>query len=136
MAIGIAARDFLAADLSTVAISTTVVDGVGFTSLVIPVYDCETVCVQGKVTGGSASNTLTCDFALAASFDGVTFDTEAYATLQVTMNGTTPVLFSAQIPVTGIHSLKLLSITNNESVGGYTADAVNVRLGKTYPLKP
>lgn len=126
-------KNFLAADIASIAVNTEIVHGTGFTSLELEVWDVETVVLQGKVTGGHSNCALDVAFKLVGSVDGVNWDTEAIATLDVTMVGVTAVKFSAQLSVIGYHSLRLISIKNEDTTANCTATLVNLALGKSYP---
>lgn len=122
-------RNFLQSDVSVAAASTKV-HPTDFTSEEIEVSDVDEIRVQGKATGANASATGKVTFKLAASLDGVKWDTDYFATLELTLNGTTEVVTSDLIDVTGIRVIRLQAIQNEDA--SYAANSANLRWGKSY----
>jgi hypothetical protein len=108
----------------TVPISTTYVDGTDFTSEQVLLAYADVASITLVVTGSSASCSKDVIFKFAA-YNKVlgTWDTIDFigmgSGMEVAANGTTRV--QRTIPISNsIDRIKLLSIQNQESVGGYT----------------
>lgn len=121
---------FITGGVAEIAKASTIVDGVGFTSNVLKVWDVDAVMVQADLAGEAGANG-DLDFVLVGSVDpdGV-WDTVAAFTLTATLNGATIVRESLQIDVRGYCYVKLYSIQNKDA--SKKAITVNLRWGKAY----
>ncbi len=110
---------FIATDTS-IAISSTEVDGTDFTSVQLPLEYSDWASITCYVLGGNASCSLDVVFIFAA-YESLRamWDTLAYLTINVTANGSTAVQKTVSI-TPHIEKIKLLSIQNQESSSGYT----------------
>ncbi len=113
------------ADIASIAAATTYATD----SNAIDVSDVEIVAVQGKATGGNASAVGVIDINLVGSVDGTNYDTVVFATVSFALSGAAEVRGSGLVNVRGLNKLKVTSIKNNDA--SYTADSVNVFIGKT-----
>jgi len=123
---------FIATDITTIAPAADADEGTEFDSVEVAVWDVFEIALQMRVTGGHANCALTVDFDIVSSLDGVTWDTVKIATITATLNGTTAVLKTSILDVTPYNFIKLFKVTNNETVAGRTATAVNLWWGKSY----
>lgn len=121
---------FVTNGIAEIGTSATVVDGVGFTSLVVPVWDVKKMMVQGelKAESGGSSDVVFTLFGRAK--DGGDWDTIAAFALTLAMDSTTMVYESGLIEVQGFHSIKLYSVENEDA--SEKALLVNLNWGKAY----
>ena len=104
--------DIVSQDIAIAASTThTVADA---EQVALNVGGIDTFTVSIKLTGGDASASGNIDFAFAG-YDGTNWDTVAFSTKSVAMNGTTPVVQSFDVTVGSREKIKLLYITNNDA---------------------
>ncbi len=127
-----ASGKFIATDITSIAINTTIVNGTDYSALVVKVWDLGTIIIQGKCTGGVAACALPVQYNFVGSPDGLNWDTVTFYQLEVTLNGVTEARYSQHVNVLGFFAIRLQSIKNTETVATRTAVVVNARWGKSY----
>lgn len=108
--------EFLASPVAAIAAATKAVDGVDFTSNEVNVGGLEQIAVQVEVTGAAAGSSGAAVFAFVGSLDGQSYDSEPFLEVTVNLNGTNTVRKTQVVSVSGIKTLKLASITNNDAL--------------------
>jgi hypothetical protein len=117
---------FLASDTS-IAINTTAVDGVAFTSNQIGLAYTTYASITLFVQGGNAACSKDVIFKFAA-YDSIRnrWDTLEYLSVSVTANGTNVVQKTIAL-TPDLEKIKLLSVQNQETIAGYTV-TVNAKI--------
>lgn len=123
--------NFLVDDYASLAKETTVTYPT-LLSRALPVWDRELIYIQCKATGGDDANELDCAFRFVVSADGVNWTTTYFLTLDVRLAGQVEVVKGWHVNVTGIHSIRLQQIENEDTVTARTAKNINVRWGKSH----
>ena len=117
--------------VASIAATVTAVDPTDFVTRVLQVSDVEKLALQCEAQGGNASATGIVHFNFMASLDGVVWDTDNFLQIAVTMAGVAVIRGTENVDVHGIHSIKLVSIKNNDA--SYAATNVHCRYGKSFP---
>lgn len=132
MAKGATSKGAFTTEIASIAVDTEITEGT-FDSVVLEVWDVDSLALQGVAKGGHANAGGQVVFRLLASLDGVEFDTVYFHEHRITLNGTTAVIGPAEvIDVSGIHSLKLEKIKNEDIQANCTATLVNLNWSKGY----
>jgi len=93
------------------------------------VDDVETVAIQVYAEGENAGISGNIIASIAASIDGVNFDSQVFAVVTLTKSGMSQERVTGLVNVRGVKAIRVMSIENTDSA--YAATNVNVLIGKT-----
>jgi len=107
---------FLATDIASIGASTTVTDGVEFTSKIIDCTHFEQMSAKLNSQGANASSAGNITFLFLVSLDGTSFESNDNAHPEtLVLNADNVVSRAAFLNVKSIRSINLLSIANDDA---------------------
>lgn len=113
--------------ISSIAASTTAVEGTDFTGFNVALGSSDKVAVQVEATGDDASASGTVTFRFVSSPDGSNFDTESLHSVTVSLDGTNTVRSTSVVDIEGVSDLRLEEIENGD--GTYSLSNPTARYG-------
>lgn len=116
--------------ISSIAASTTAVEGTDFTGHDVALGSTDKISVQVEATGDNASAGGTVTFRFVSSPNGTDFDTESFQDVTVSLNGTNTVRSTLILDIEGISHLRLEEIENGD--GSYALSNPTARYGYVY----